>query len=79
MTNQSQTKTCKLRVIAMTEDSLKETMADPFQEKNRAGDTAEQLEVELTNSELVILWLFMAILIIAGVVAGFLLWPRDFP
>ena len=63
----------------MTEDSLKETMADPFQEKNRAGDTAEQLEVELTNSELVILWLFMAILIIAGVVAGFLLWPRDFP
>ena len=50
-----------------------------FAKNNRAGDTAEQLEVELTNSELVILWLFMAILIIAGVVAGFTALAPRFP
>jgi hypothetical protein len=60
----------------MTEDSSKEILPDHFQEGPWTGDTCEKLKVEPTKSELVILWLFIAISIIVSAVAGYLLWAK---
>lgn len=82
MKNTNPNETGKPPEQALIRDGSKETTPDPFQKDPLAGGTRGKVkaepkrEAEQGISEIVMVWLFIAILVLGSVVAAYALWAK---